>query len=97
MKKTTNNVFRVLAGALSLTAIMPAAYALQGSDDPQGEAYYEQIMGAAPLAPAHPEMRWQQCAPAVGADSPAYQTVVETGTAAVGLKPAPMTGTISRS
>lgn len=82
MKKTTNNVFRVLAGALSLTAIMPAAYALQGSDDPQGEAYYEQIMGAAPLAPAHPEMRWQQCAPAVGADSPAYQTVVETGTAA---------------
>ncbi|MGQ4276848.1 hypothetical protein ACQ5ES_07360 [Pseudidiomarina sp. E22-M8] len=82
MKKTTNVVLMVLSSAFGFAAVVPTVFAQQATIDPKGEAYYEQIMGAAPLLPAKPGARWQQCAPAVSGANSNYQTVTETGTAA---------------
>ncbi len=70
MKKTTKYV-------LSCCALLPLIACT--AEEPTGLAYYEQIMGAAPLKPANAEQRWQACAPNVNATDTRYATVSEVG------------------
>lgn len=76
MKKSTIALFLVLfpltACSQAQTNGIPPA--------PEGLAYYDDIMGAPPLLPANAEPGWQQCAPAVAADSQTYRTSQEVGT-----------------
>ncbi len=50
------------------------------AEEPNGLAYYEQIMGAPPLQPANAEQRWQACAPSVAVTDERYASVAATGT-----------------
>ncbi len=84
MKTTADKRLSSLVGLVSF-AILATPLALAESNNteqsaPQGEAYYQQIMGAPPLLPANAEARWPACAPAVAADNQQYLTVAETGT-----------------
>ncbi|MDN7126105.1 hypothetical protein [Pseudidiomarina terrestris] len=78
MKKTTNSISTTVASVFAIAAVF-AGTAIANNEGPQGEAYYEQVMGAPPLLPANAEQRWQACAPAIAPASDSYKTVRESG------------------